>query len=185
MLSGYAATGRSTRRGLRQKAHLARQVLGILAWLPLALWTAQGALGADHDSLAPARDLARDGRELRARRLPLLVLYSQKSCSWCDKARREYLLPMQKDAAYRDRLMLRQIDLDSDVPLTDFTGRRTTHSEFARAERARLTPTIAFYGPEGERLSEPIVGLRIADFYGAYLERGIDESLAKLRPGAR
>jgi thioredoxin-related protein len=181
MLLGYAAPG----RGLLQKARSARRVAAILAWLPLALGLIQGCFAADHESLAPARDLARDGRELRARRLPLLVLYSQSGCSWCDRARREYLLPMQNDPAYRGRVLLRQVDLDSDAPLTDFAGRHTTHRDFAQSERTRVTPTVAFYGPDGERLSEAIVGLRIADFYSAYLDRGIDEGLAKLRPGGK
>lgn len=183
MQLGDAARRRALRRALRQKARSARRVAAILAWLPLALGAAQGAIAADHEGLPPARDLARDGQELRAGRLPLLVLYSQRDCKWCDKARRDYLLPIHKDPAYRSRVLLRQIDLDSDAPLVDFAGRRTTHSEYAKTERTRVTPTVAIYGPDGERLSEAIVGLRIADFYGAYLERAIDEGLAKLKSG--
>ncbi|MCK7492156.1 MAG: thioredoxin family protein [Comamonadaceae bacterium] len=109
----------------------------------------------------------------------MLVLYSQADCPWCERARREYLVPMQRDAAYRDRVVLRQIDIDSDTPLTDFAGRPTTHREFGKAERARVAPTVMIYGPGGERLSDPIVGFRIPDFYGAYLERAIDEGLAR------
>lgn len=178
MLFKYAGSGHGTRRGERPMARSARRLVAILAWLPAALGAAEGGL-------ATAQDLARDARDLRARKLPLLVLYSQSDCQWCERARREYLLPMQKDAAYRDRVLLRQIDLDSDAALTDFAGRRTTHREFAKGEHARVTPTVAFYGPDGARLSEPIVGMRIPDFYGAYLERAIDEGLAKLRPAAR
>jgi thioredoxin-related protein len=176
MHSGYAGVGREARRGLRQTATTARRLAAILAWLPAALSAAPG-------SLTPAQDLVRDARELRARKLPLLVLYSQSDCQWCERARREYLVPMQNDGAYRDRVLLRQIDLDSDAALTDFAGRRTTHREFAKGERARVTPTVAFYGPDGERLSEPIVGLRIPDFYQAYLDRAIDEGGARLRSG--
>lgn len=176
MHSGYAGIDRGTRRGLRQAASSARRLAAILAWLPVALAAAPG-------TLTPAQDLVRDARELRARKLPLLVLYSQSDCQWCEKARREYLVPMQNDGAYRDRVLLRQVDLDSDAALTDFAGRRTTHREFAKGERARVTPTVAFYGPDGERLSEPIVGLRIPDFYQAYLDRAIDEGVARLRSG--
>jgi len=159
-------------------ARSARLWLAILAWLP-------GALGAAEGSLAVARDFARDGRDLSAKKLPMLVLYSQADCPWCERARREYLVPMQRDAAYRDRVVLRQIDIDSDAPLTDFAGHPTTHREFGKAERARVAPTVMIYGPGGERLSDPIVGFRIPDFYGAYLERAIDEGLATVRRSAK
>ena len=33
-----------------------------------------------------------------------------------------------------------------------------------------------FHGPDGVQLAESIVGYRLADFYGAYLERAIEES---------
>lgn len=150
----------------------------ILAWLAAAAAAAgQGLTGAD--------DLARDGRELRSRKLPMLVLYSQADCAWCERARRDFLVPMQQDPAYRDKVILRQIDLDSDAVLTDFSGHKTTQREFARAEHARVTPTVIFYGPDGAKLADPIVGMRIPDFYGAYLERALDEGLAKLRAGGK
>ena len=158
--------------GARQPLRRMPLWLGILAWLP-------GAAGAA--GLTAAMDLARDGRDLRPRKLAMLVLYSQADCKWCEQVRRDFLVPMQQDPAYRDKVVLRQIDLDSDAALTDFAGRKITHHEFAQAERAYVTPTVIVYGPDGARLAEPIVGLRIPDFYGAYLDRAIDDGLAKLR----
>lgn len=128
-----------------------------------------------------AQDLAADAQRLRERRIPLLVLYSQADCAWCERARREFLVPLANDPASADRVLLRQIDLDRDAPLDDFAGRTTTHRAFAKAQHARFTPTLMFYGPDGRQLSEPIVGFRLADFYGEYIERGIDEGIALLR----
>jgi len=88
---------------------------------------------------------------------------------------------MTIDPAYANRVLLRQIDLDSDAPLKDFAGHATTHRAYAKTQNARLTPTLMFYGPDGKQLAEPIVGFRLADFYGEYIERGIDEGLAVLR----
>jgi thioredoxin-related protein len=118
---------------------------------------------------------------MRARRLPMLVLYSQTDCSWCTRARREFLLPMQRNAGNRERVVLRQVDIDSDSPLTDFAGHGTTHRRFAQSEHANTTPTVVFYGADGTRLAEAIVGFHIPDFYGAYLDRALDASLTRLR----
>lgn len=150
----------------------------ILAWLsPLPALAGGG--------IPLAADLAADARGMKARGQVMLVLYSQADCRWCERARREYLVPLRNDPARSGRVLLRQIDLDSDAPLAGFDGGRTTHRAFARAEGARLTPTLAIYGPDGARLAEPIIGFRLADFYGAYIERALDEAQVRLGRAAR
>jgi thioredoxin-related protein len=151
-----------------------RLVVLILAWL-------QGAPALAGGGIALAADLAADADGMKRQGQVMLVLYSQANCRWCERARSEYLIPLQRNPAWGGRVVLRQIDLDSDAPLTDFAGRKTTHRAFARGERARVTPTLAIYGPAGTRRGEPIVGFRLADFYGEYIERALEEALA--RPG--
>jgi thioredoxin-related protein len=151
----------------------ARLMLLILAWLP-------AAPGAAAPHIAPARDLAADARDMRARGAVMLVLYSQAGCRWCERARTEILAPLQDDPAARRRVILREIALDEDAALTDFAGRRTTHRRFAAGAGARVTPTLVVYGPDGARLAEPIVGFRLADFYAEYVDRAVEEGLARI-----
>ncbi len=153
-------------------------LLMILSWLP-------PALGAAPSHLAPAQDLAADARNMRAQGTVMLVLFSQAGCRWCDRARTEILVPLQNEPASPRRLVLREVALDNDEPLTDFAGRRTTHRRFAAGEGARVTPTLVVYGPDGTRLAEPIVGFRLADFYAEYVSRAIEEGLARLRTPSR
>ncbi|MBI4988402.1 MAG: hypothetical protein HZC23_06220 [Rhodocyclales bacterium] len=155
-----------------------RAVLLILAWLPMAP-------GAAQPHLAPARDLAADARDMRAQGTVMLVLFSQADCRWCERARREVLLPLQNDPASRRRVVLREVALDNDEPLTDFAGRRTTHRRFAAAARASFTPTLIVYGPDGTRLAEPIVGFRLTDFYAEYVNHAVEEGLARLGSPSR
>lgn len=49
----------------------------------------------------------------------------------------------------------------------------------------RFTPTLVVYGPGGKRLSDPIVGFRLADFYAEYVNRAIEEGLARLDTPSR
>jgi len=148
-------------------------LLLILAWRPLLASAASG-------ELQTALDLAADAKLMREQRLPMLVLYSQDDCSWCDRVRREYLLPLQQAPETQKKLLLRQIDLDSDADLIDFGGRKTTHRRYAREEKARVTPTLMLYGASGARLAEPIVGFRLADFYAEYINRAIEQGQARL-----
>ena len=153
----------------------------ILSWLPMAPGASPGA----SHGIMPARDLAADAREMRARGTVMLVLYSQADCRWCERAKAEVLIPLQNDPASHGRVVLREIALDDDAALADFAGRKTTHRQFSQSEGARFTPTLVVYGPDGKRLTEPIVGFRIADFYAEYVNRAVDEGLARLGPPSR
>lgn len=154
----------------------------ILACLPA--WPLAAAAAEAHGPRASAtlpapRDLAREARN-GGNPLPLLILFSRSDCPWCDQARRGWLLPMHTEAEWRARVVVRELDLDSDASVTDFSGQATTQRTFARAQGVRVTPTVMVFGADGQRLAEPIVGLRIADFYGAYLERAVEEAAIKL-----
>jgi hypothetical protein len=150
------------------------------AWLAVALLTgtpagAQGGAAA----LMEATDLAADARQAAALGVPLVLLYSRDDCSWCEKLRREYLAPLARDPAAP--ALVRELHMDRATPLIDFGGRRTTSADFSKQMQAQFAPTVMFHGPQGASLAEPIVGFRLADFYGAYLDRAIEESRAQLR----
>jgi thioredoxin-related protein len=130
-------------------------------------------------TLNEATDLAADARLATARSLPLVVLYSRDDCSWCEKVRREYLGPLSRDPAAA--AVVRELHMDRATPLLDFAGRRTTSADFSKQMQARFAPTVMFHGPDGAQLAESIVGFRLADFYGAYLDRAIEESRARLQ----
>ena len=131
--------------------------------------------------LPAARDLAGDAASISRDGRVLLVLFSQHGCPWCERVRREFLLPIQKNESYTSRLVFRQIDLDRGTPLRDFGGKATTHADFGRMNGVTLYPTVMLFGPRGERLAEPLRGFTGSDFYGAYLDQRIEEAVGGLR----
>jgi thioredoxin-related protein len=124
--------------------------------------------------LAEASDLAAEARLAASRGVPLVLLYSREDCSWCEKVRRQHLGPLARDP--KAPAVVRELHMDRDTLLVDFAGRRTTSADFARQMQAKFAPTVMFHGPQGTQLAESIVGYRLADFYGAYLDNAIDES---------
>lgn len=147
-------------------APMVRGLAAILACVPLALPAAPGALPA-------ASDLAQDKAAMRSRQVPMVMLFSQADCSYCDTARR-YLVPM---SAANEHVLFRQIDIDSGAALVDFSGRRSTHREVAAAQGVRFAPTVRFFDADGHALGEDIVGIGVEDFYGLY----VDDALAAAR----
>ena len=128
-----------------------------------------------------ARDLSADARLAARGKVAMLVLFSQEGCPWCERVRREFLLPMQGNREYDTKVLMREIGTDSDAALVDFAGNKTTQAEFARRMRIKMVPTVMLFGKSGEILAEPLVGFQGSDYYGYFLDQDIDAALARLR----
>jgi thioredoxin-related protein len=150
----------------------------ILAW-----WTCAAAA---IQPVPKAVNLAVDGRIAHAARQPVVILFSRSLCSWCDKARREHLDALATQSAKNsDSPLYRQIDLDTDAPLVDFQGQRSSHRQFARSHDVKMTPTLLFLAGDGRELAPPIVGYRLPEFYGTLIENAIEDSRNRLRNGTK
>lgn len=165
--------------GLRKVFARALRLAGalILAW-------AIGAPGVAAAEISAAADLSADLAQARARGVPLLVLFSLPDCGYCERVRREFLHPLQASPEWRDRVIMRQVDLNSSLALADLAGRRTTHGKFAGEQHIRLAPTVKVFDPAGREAAEPLVGLLTPELYGHYLERALEEGLARAQPAA-
>ena len=88
---------------------------------------------------------------------------------------------MAESPRHKNKLVIRQINQDGDQTLSDFKGGQTSHARFAVSEKVKLVPVVAFYGPDGRRLADPIIGGRLPDFYASYLEDAIEQSTKNLK----
>lgn len=113
-----------------------------------------------------------------ARGEPLVVMTTLTGCPYCAIVRNHYLLPMRREGLVHAV----QLDVqDRTGNLQGFDGQMTTPAEQARAWKARFTPTVLFFGPDGRELAERLVGIAVPDFYGEYLEARLAESRRKLK----
>lgn len=153
---------------------MSRQWAGLLGGLILA-WLAAPSWGAS--DLPAAIDLRAESAQAARAGGPLIVIYSRRDCKYCEAVKRDYLKPLAANPRYRDRVVIRQINQDGESEaLTDFKGGASTHAGVATAEKVKLVPVVAFYGPDGRQLAKPIVGARLPDFYQSYLEDAVEQS---------
>lgn len=131
--------------------------------------------------LVPAGDLAAVAAEARARHVPVLIAFMQQSCPYCAVARRDYLEMLQIDSRWNGRVLIREIDVDRNTDLRDFSGAASTHRDFARAHEVRRVPTLIVFDADGKRVSPPIIGLLADDFYRLYIEQAIEAGLVRMR----
>ena len=160
--------------GVGMRRHLAGLLGGlILACSGSAAWSAT--------DLPEAIDLRSEATEAAHSGNPLIIIYSRKDCKYCETVKRDYLKPLADNPRYKNRVVIRQINQDGDQALSDFKGGHTSHARFAVSEKVKLVPVVAFYGTDGRRLADPIIGGRLPDFYASYLEDAIEQSTKTLK----
>jgi hypothetical protein len=133
-----------------------------------------------HADLPPARDLAADAAASARGRLPILLFFDREDCPYCERALREYLVPVSR-SAWKDRAIFRQVAIDRTLPARDFDGTVTTHKAIAERYGAVFSPTIVVVDGRGRALADPIVGLTTIDFYGAYVNDALAAGARRLR----
>ncbi len=180
-----SATATSGKRRSALLAILASATLGLFAAptrAQKALATPRGT-GRPHleraAQLPPAHDLAQDGRTSAQERKPILLFFDRQECPYCERALREYLVPMSREG-WKDRALFRQVDIDRALPLIDFDGSAATHDKLAVRFGVALSPTVLVVDAHGRALAAPLVGLMTVDFYGAYLDNALEAAAKKL-----
>ncbi len=151
-------------------------VAAILAWGAAPLVSAQPA-----DRLPIAKSFEADSKLAAAKKIPILVLYTSPGCPFCERAKSEYLVPMLKDPAYKNKVIMREVDITSQSPLTLFNGSKSTGAEFAAQHKVAVVPTIKVINAQNSEVADPIIGLLIPDYYFGYIDSAISGGLQKMR----
>jgi thioredoxin-related protein len=130
--------------------------------------------GSEIISMQQVSDLRQEAEVMRAGKLLLVLEFAREDCPYCHKLERLFLLPMQRNADYDDKILVRSISLDDNEILIDFAGRSVPTAEFAARYGVSLTPTLLFLNADGIELSERLIGIWSEDFYGGFIDSRID-----------
>ena len=131
-------------------------------------------------SLPAVVDLTIEAKESHKTQLPILVLFMSQTCAYCKQALKEFLLPMHRNHDYDGKVLLRQIDIGSDNKIVGFDGKKVSQHNFAKIHGVIAVPTVLLFDEQGNELAK-ITGLMGVDFYQAYLDNAINESLERIR----
>ena len=125
-------------------------------------------------------DLREEAAAARAQNLVLLLEFAADDCPYCRKLEKLFLLPMQRNASYDSKVMIRMISLSDFDTVIDFEGNSLTTNEFASRYGVDFTPTLLFLNADGEEMSERLVGIWSEDYYGWFIDTRIDEARSRL-----
>lgn len=148
-----------------------------------AILACAAATAAAHatDELRIADDLTVVAWQAREHRIPIMIAFTQAGCNYCYAAKRDYLVPMDRSAELRDKVIILEVDIDSKSRLRDFGGQAITLREFSQRYEVKRVPTVIVMDDGGRPVASPIIGLMAEDFYRLYLQQAIDEGLIRMR----
>ena len=157
-------------------------VMKLTKHLCVALVLAGLSIGlAQAGTVRIASDLQQDASTSRQANLPIVLIYTAKHCHYCDEVKAGVFNPIAADPAYRDRMLLREVRIDTDMRLVGFKGGATNHRSFATDRGITIVPTLEFLDGSGLQVSGPLVGASIPDYYSAYVDNGIEQAIQNLR----
>lgn len=128
-------------------------------------------------------NLLADAKTAEQKQVPILILFSQESCGFCEIVRSDFLRPMLLNRDYDNKVLIRQMEFDGD-DVIGFDGQKVDMDTFMEPYNVGFTPTVIFLDSKGNELTEQIIGITTVHFYGGFLDDNIDLSLKKLRIGS-
>jgi thioredoxin-related protein len=103
----------------------------------------ESSLGDLTEELEIARENGKQG---------IFVFFEMDECPFCHRMKQTVLNQPDVQDFFRARFHSLSIDIEGDIEIVDFAGNDTTQKEFARSNRVRATPLLAFYDLQGNLL---------------------------------
>lgn len=114
--------------------------------------------------------------KMKQEKLMLVLEFHAEHCRYCRQLEEEILKPMLISGDYSDLVEIKQLALDSQVPITGFDGKLTSGAQLGAKMNIIVTPTLVFLNSAGKEVSERIVGINTPEMFGAYVDAAIDEA---------
>jgi thioredoxin-related protein len=85
----------------------------------------------------------------------VLIMFEAEDCPWCAKMKATVLNQVTVQDYYRKHFRILMMDVNGDVPMTDFSGQEMAQKDFAfQHNRVRATPVFTFFGLDGKLLTK-------------------------------
>ncbi len=108
---------------------------------------------------------------MQEHQIPMLMFFHATYCSYCQTVDDEFLQTMANDPDYEGRLIIRRVEIDSDLPEIEWQGTSYTPVEFSRLQRVQLVPEVIYFAPDGQQVVDELKGVTVPDFYPQYLDQ--------------
>ncbi|MCW8890408.1 MAG: thioredoxin fold domain-containing protein [Sedimenticola sp.] len=155
-------------------------VLSLLGSTAPATASEQATQHQDQVPVIEATNLHLDGQTARQKGKAIMLLVSQEHCGFCVQIKQEVIGPMIRSGSYDERLMIRELFLDTGSDVVDFKGQRRESHAFSYDYKVFLTPTLLFLDADGKELAEKMVGIQTPEMFYYYVDQSVQNALSAL-----
>ena len=106
----------------------------------------------------------------------ILVFFEMDECPFCHYMKKNVLNQPNVQAFYRQHFLNFVIDIEGDVEMVNLNGNTVKQKDFAKKNRIRATPVIAYYNLDGKmiyRHTGKTSGVEEFMWLGEYISQGI------------
>lgn len=132
-------------------------------------------------SIPEVTDFALEGEIAAAEERVIMLLVSQVHCPYCVLIKKDIIHPMIRGGDHAGRLLIRELFIDRDDEIRNFDGKAISSMEFAKRHSASFTPTLLFLDPDGNELTERMIGINTPEMYFYYVDQSIRKALAAMK----
>jgi len=140
---------------------------GMLVWLLLISGV---VLSESSTGILPTDDWSAEVTEARNAGLPILILFGDENCYYCERLKSEVLKPLTKSGEMKNFAWIRELDIHRGGKIRDFNGEKIRTKMFIDRYDVFATPTLVLVDYQGNSLGTPIAGYNNSEDYLAYLK---------------
>ncbi|SFV89466.1 hypothetical protein MNB_SUP05-SYMBIONT-7-31 [hydrothermal vent metagenome] len=130
--------------------------------------------------LMNAKDFFADGQIAKQKQIPILVMFSEPDCPYCELVKREVLNSMSGLEEYKNKVIIRHVFYSSLMEIVDFSGRSSNHSQFSFTYGANFYPTLLLLDHTGKVLGKKI-GVVLIETYWTELDALIAQATQQIK----
>lgn len=82
----------------------------------------------------------------------ILIFFEMDECPFCHYMKKNVLNQVKVQNFYSKNFLNIVIDIEGDIEMTDFKGETIKQKDFAKKNRVRATPVIAYYNLDGKMI---------------------------------
>lgn len=130
--------------------------------------------------LMDAKNFFTDGQLSKRKKIPILVMFSEPDCRYCELVMREVIEPISELEEYENKVILRHVIYSSLVEIIDFSNQSNNHSRFSFQYGAKFYPVLMLLDNEGKILEKKI-GVTLIETYWTELDTLIAKATQQLK----
>ncbi len=142
----------------------------LLLFILLGNLLAINTIASDAKGVIEEKNFAQLAKKMKQQNKGLMLMLHAEGCSFCAALEKDYLYPSVISGEYDKEIFIRKLQIDSGVPIIDFSGKKIDPEVISDRYDGRLTPTLLFLDYKGNEAALKLIGYNTPSLFGGYVE---------------